>query len=205
MYACKKHIKFVKNKSNRIKKVSPMDEKALKVRMEKSIDAYKSDLGGLRTGRASSDLLAPVTVKAYGQEMPLNQVGNISVGDARLLVVQVWDKGMVESVEKAIRESGLGLNPVTEGSTVRIPLPELTEDRRKELIKVARQYAENARVSIRNIRRDAMDEIKKDQKEGDISEDDARRFSDKVQSITDEKIAVVDTMLETKEEDVMKV
>lgn len=182
-----------------------MDEKALKQRMEKSIEAYKTDLGGLRTGRASADLLAPVTVNAYGSEMPLNQLGNVSVGDSRLLVVQVWDKTMVESVEKAIRESGLGLNPVTEGTTVRIPLPELTEERRKELIKVARQYTENARVSIRNIRRDAMDQIKKDQKEGDISEDDAHRLSERVQTITDEYIATIDKLLEAKEEDVMKV
>lgn len=182
-----------------------MDEKALKQRMEKSIEAYKSDLGGLRTGRASADLLSPVTVNAYGQEMPLNQVGSVSVGDARLLVVQVWDKGMVEGVEKAIRESGLGLNPVTEGQTVRIPLPELTEDRRKELLKVARGYAENARVSIRNIRRDAMDEIKQDQKDGNISEDDAHRYSDQVQKITDSYIAKVDELLENKETDVMKV
>ena len=182
-----------------------MDEHALKKRMEKSIEAFKTDLGGLRTGRASTDLLSPVTVKAYGQEMPLNQLGNISVGDARLLVVQVWDKSMVENVEKAIRECGLGLNPVTEGTTVRVPLPELNEERRKELIKVARQYGENARVSVRNIRRDAMDDIKKDQKEGNISEDDAHRFSDKVQNITDDSIATIDSMLETKEEDVMKV
>ena len=182
-----------------------MDVNALKKHMEKSIDSFKTDLNGLRTGRASTDLLSPVTVKAYGQEMPLNQMGNVSVGDARLLVVQVWDKSMVSSVEKAIRECGLGLNPVTEGTTVRIPLPELTEERRKELIKVARQYTENARVSVRNIRRDAMDKIKKDQKEGDISEDDAHSFSDKVQSVTDESIATIDSMLEAKEEDIMKV
>ena len=182
-----------------------MDANALNSKMDKSIAAFNTDLGGLRTGRASSDLLSPITVNAYGQEMPLNQVGNISVGDARLLVVQVWDKTMVEGVEKAIRESGLGLNPVTEGQTVRIPLPELTEDRRKELIKVARTYAENARVSIRNIRRDAMDEIKKDQKDGNISEDDAHRFSEKVQEVTDKFIKQIDEKLESKESDVMKV
>lgn len=182
-----------------------MDIKDLKQRMEKSISSFKTDLAGLRTGRASTDLLAPITVNAYGQEMPLNQLGSISVGDSRLLVVQVWDKTMVESVEKAIRESGLGLNPVTEGTTVRIPLPELNEERRKELIKIARQYAENARVSIRNIRRDAMDNIKKDQKEGDISEDDAHRFSEQVQNVTDEFISVIDELLEQKETDVMKV
>lgn len=182
-----------------------MKEQVLKSKMDKSISAFNQDLGGLRTGRASADLLAPVSVNAYGQEMPLNQVGNVSVGDKRLLVVQVWDKTMVEGVEKAIRESGLGLNPVTEGQTVRIPLPELNEERRKELIKVARSYAENAKVSIRNLRREAMDEIKKDQKEGDISEDDARRFSERVQDVTDKFIKQIDETLEAKEADVMKV
>jgi len=132
-----------------------MNEAVLKSKMDKTIDSFKTDLGGLRTGRASADLLSPVTVDAYGQSMPLNQVGNVSVPDSRLLAVQVWDKSMVEAVEKAIRESGLGLNPVTEGQTIRVPLPALTEERRKELIKVARKYAEDSRVAIRNQRRDA--------------------------------------------------
>ncbi len=182
-----------------------MDENQLQGKMEKSIDSFKHDLGGLRTGRASVDLLAPVMVEAYGQKMPLNQVGSVSVTDNRLLTVQIWDKGMVESVDKAIRESGLGLNPVAEGQTVRIPLPELTEDRRKELIKVARKYAETSRVSIRNLRRDAMDNIKKSQKDGDISEDDSRRLSDRVQEMTDKFVATVDTVLADKEIDIMKV
>ena len=182
-----------------------VDTQALSSRMEKSISAFTTDLGGLRTGRASADLLAPVMVNAYGQSMPLNQVGTVAVSDARLLTVQVWDKGMVEGVEKAIRESGLGLNPIPDGQTVRIPLPELTEERRKELIKVARQYAENARVAVRNIRRDAMDDIKKAEKNSDISEDDARRDSDQVQTLTDKFITEVDSILTSKEKDILKI
>lgn len=182
-----------------------VDTQELSSRMEKSIVAFKADLGGLRTGRASADLLAPVMVNAYGQNMPLNQVGTVSVADTRMLTVQVWDKGMVDSVEKAIRESGLGLNPISDGQTVRIPLPELTEERRKELTKIARQYAENTRVAVRNIRRDAMDIIKKSEKDGDLPEDDARRESDQVQTLTDKFIVEVDTVLSAKEKDILKV
>jgi len=182
-----------------------MNAAALKGKMEKSIDSLKQDLGGLRTGRASVDLLSPITVMAYGQSMPLNQVGNVSVPDSRLLSVQVWDKTMVDAVEKAIRESGLGLNPVTEGQTIRVPLPALTEERRKELIKVARKYAEDARVAVRNQRRDAMDDVKKAQKDGEISEDDSRRASDEIQKVTDSFISKIDTILSEKEEDIMKV
>ena len=182
-----------------------MNEAVLKSKMEKTIDAFKHDLGGLRTGRASADLLSPVMVEAYGQSMPLNQVGNVSVPDSRLLAVQVWDKSMVEAVEKAIRESGLGLNPVTEGQTIRVPLPALTEERRKELIKIARKYAEDSRVAIRNQRRDAMDDVKKAQKDGEMSEDDARRASDDIQKVTDAFVSKIDTVLAGKEEDIMKV
>lgn len=182
-----------------------MNEAALKSKMDKTIDAFKSDLGGLRTGRASADLLSPVMVDAYGQQMPLNQVGNVAVTDSRLITVQVWDKSMVDAVEKGIRESGLGLNPVTEGQTIRVPLPALTEERRKELIKVARKYAEDSRVAIRNQRRDAMDDVKKSQKDGDISEDDARRSSDTIQKVTDDYVGKIDTILAGKEEDIMKV
>ena len=182
-----------------------MNEAVLKSKMEKTIDAFKHDLGGLRTGRASADLLSPVMVEAYGQSMPLNQVGNVSVPDSRLLAVQVWDKSMVEAVEKAIRESGLGLNPVTEGQTIRVPLPALTEERRKELIKIARKYAEDSRVAIRNQRRDAMDDVKKAQKDGEMSEDDARRASDDIQKVTDAFVSKIDTVLSDKEEDIMKV
>ena len=182
-----------------------MNEAVLKSKMEKTIDAFKHDLGGLRTGRASADLLSPVMVEAYGQSMPLNQVGNVSVPDSRLLAGQVWDKSMVEAVEKAIRESGLGLNPVTEGQTIRVPLPALTEERRKELIKIARKYAEDSRVAIRNQRRDAMDDVKKAQKDGEMSEDDARRASDDIQKVTDAFVSKIDTVLSDKEEDIMKV
>ena len=182
-----------------------MNEAALKSKMDKTIESFKTDLGGLRTGRASADLLSPVVVEAYGQSMPLNQVGNVSVPDSRLLAVQVWDKSMVEAVEKAIRESGLGLNPVTEGQTIRVPLPALTEERRKELIKVARKYAEDSRVAIRNQRRDAMDDVKKAQKDGDMSEDDARRASDDIQKVTDSYVGKIDSVLSEKEEDIMKV
>lgn len=177
----------------------------LKERMEGAVAVLKKEFSGLRTGRASADLLMPVMVDAYGSKMPLNQVSNISVADARLLSVQIWDKGMVASVEKAIRESGLGLNPTVDGDVVRISLPELNEERRQELVKTARKYAENARVSVRNVRRDGMDSVKKAEKDGDISEDDGRGWSDKVQKLTDEVIAEIDKALEHKESDIMTV
>ena len=177
----------------------------IRQRMEKAIESLRHDFNGLRTGRANIELLAPVHVEAYGQEMPLNQVGNVSVADARLLMVQVWDKGMVGNVEKAIREAGLGLNPSADGQTVRIPLPELNEERRKELIKVARKYAENGRVAVRNIRRDEMEQVKKMQKDSALSEDDARRASDDIQKITDSYVAKVDKLLVDKEADIMTV
>ena len=177
----------------------------IRQRMEKAVESLRHDFNGLRTGRANIELLAPVHVEAYGQEMPLNQVGNVSVADARLLMVQVWDKGMVGSVEKAIREAGLGLNPSVDGQTVRIPLPELNEERRKELIKVARKYAENGRVAVRNIRRDEMEQVKKMQKDSALSEDDARRASDDIQKITDSYVAKVDKLLVDKEADIMTV
>ena len=177
----------------------------LRQRMEKSLEALRHDLNGLRTGRASTELLAQVKVEAYGQPMPLAQVGTVSISDARTLSIQVWDKGLVASVEKAIREAGLGLNPRTDGQIVRVPLPELTEDRRKELVKIARQYAEKARVSVRNIRRDAMEDLKKNQKDGAISEDDARRETEVVQKATDDMVAKVDGLLAEKEKDIQHV
>ena len=146
-------------------------------RMEGAVATLKTDLGGLRTGRASASLLEPIMVEAYGQHMPIAQVGTISVPEPRMLSVQVWDKGQVALVEKAIRESGLGLNPMTDGQLVRIPLPELNEERREELVKVAGRYAEQARVAVRNVRRDGMDQIKKSEKDGDMSQDDAKLFS----------------------------
>jgi ribosome recycling factor len=179
-----------------------MDINDLKRRMDGAIENLKTEFAGLRTGRASTSMLDPVVVDVYGSKMPLNQVGTVGVPEPRLLTVQVWDVGNTASVEKAIRESGLGLNPMAEGALIRVPIPELNEERRKELTKVAGQYAESARVSIRNVRRDGMDDIKKD---GDLSEDDKKRESDNVQSLTDEKIKVIDDMLASKEKDIMTV
>ena len=174
-------------------------------RMEGAITALKNELGGLRTGRASAQLLDPVQVEAYGQTMPINQVGTVSVPEARMVAVQVWDKSMVGAVEKAIRESGLGLNPVTDGTTLRVPLPELNEERRRELVKVAHQYAEQARVAVRHVRRDGMDVLKKAEKDGDIGKDDAHSLSEKVQKLTDEFIESVDNTLSAKEAEIMQV
>ncbi len=177
----------------------------LKGRMEKSMSALEKDLGGLRTGRASADLLAPITVDAYGSKMPLSQTGNVSVVDASLLSVTVWDATLTSAVEKAIRESSLGLNPSAEGNVIRVPLPQLTEERRKELLKVARGFGENSRVAIRNVRRDGMDAVKKMEKDSEISEDEARNISDEIQKLTDTFVKNVDTYLEKKEKDIMKV
>lgn len=176
-----------------------------KTRMGKAIDALKHDFNGLRTARASTDLLAPVTVEAYGSRVPVQQVANINVADTRLLTVQVWDGTLLAAVEKAIRESGLGLNPQTDGNTLRLRLPELTEDRRKELIKLAKKYAEDSRVAIRNIRRDANDAIKKLEKDGQASEDDVRRNTDDIQKVTDQFVKQVDDALAAKESDITKV
>lgn len=177
----------------------------LKGRMEKSMAALEKDLGGLRTGRASADLLAPITVDAYGSKMPLSQTGNVSVVDASLLSVTVWDSSLTSAVEKAIRESSLGLNPSAEGNVIRVPLPQLTEERRKDLLKVARGFGENSRVAIRNVRRDGMDAVKKMEKDSEISEDEARSISDEIQKLTDTFVKNVDTYLEKKEKDIMKV
>lgn len=179
-----------------------MDINDLKRRMDGSIENLKTEYAGLRTGRASTSMLDPVVVDVYGSKMPLNQVGTVGVPESRLLTVQVWDAGNAPAVEKAIRESGLGLNPMAEGAMIRVPIPELNEERRKELTKVAGQYAEAARVAIRNVRRDGMDDIKGDK---DYSEDDKKRESDNVQSLTDEKIKAVDEMLSAKEKDIMTV
>lgn len=177
----------------------------LKQRMEGAINALKNEFSGLRTGRASTELLSPVKVEAYGQEMPLNQVGSVNVVDARTLSVSVWDKGMVTAVEKAIRESGLGLNPAVDGQVVRIPLPELNEERRLDLVKVARKYAEEGRIAIRNVRRDGMDTIKKQQKDSEISEDDAKYEEQDIQKLTDEYVGKVDALLADKEKDIQSV
>ncbi len=181
------------------------DKADLKRRMEGAVDNLYKEFGGLRTGRASANLLEPVNVEAYGSKMPLNQVATVSVPESRLLSVQVWDAGLVKATEKAIRDSGLGLNPQPEGTTIRIPIPDLNEERRAELSKIAGKYAESARVSVRNVRRDGMDALKKMEKDGEISEDELKRSSDEVQRLTDEKIQKIDTMLSEKEKDIMQV
>jgi ribosome recycling factor len=182
-----------------------VDLNDLKKRMEGSIASFNKDLGGLRTGRASAALLDPVMVDAYGQKMPLNQVANINAPEPKLITVQIWDKSMVGPVDKAVREAGLGLNPVVDGQNLRIPLPDLNEERRKELVKVAKGYAEDAKVAIRHVRRDAMETLKKAEKDKEIGQDEARGSSDKVQKMTDEMVSEVDSVLATKEAEIMQV
>ena len=174
-------------------------------RMEGALEVLYKEFGGLRTGRASISLLEPITVEAYGQPMPMNQVGTVGVPEARLLTVQVWDKGLVSSVEKAIRDSDLGLNPVSDGQLVRIPIPPLSEERRVELTKIAGRYTEEAKVAIRNVRRHAMDELKKAEKDGDISEDAQRDYGDNVQKLTDAYVSKMDEALAKKEEEILQV
>ena len=171
-------------------------------KMDKSLDALKREFGGLRTGRASVNMLDQIKVDAYGSLMPLSQVGTVNVPESRLLTVQVWDKGMVSSVEKAIRESGLGLNPSSDGQIVRIPIPPLNEQRRHELTKIAAKYAEEARIAVRNTRRDGMEMLKKMEKDGDCSEDEHRRLSTQVQELTDERVKKIDVMLDQKQKDI---
>ena len=177
----------------------------LERRMEGAVEVLHKEFGGLRTGRAATSLLDPVTVEAYGQAMPLNQVGTVGVPEPRMLSVQVWDKGMVKAVEKAIMDAGLGLNPQADGQMVRIPIPALNEERRSELAKVAGKYAEEARVAVRNVRRHGMDELKKAEKDGDISEDALREYSDDIQKMTDANVAKIDETLANKEEEIMQV
>ena len=177
----------------------------LKTRMQKSIASLKDELAGLRTGRASPSLLEPVTVEAYGSRMPLNQVATVTVPEARMLSVQVWDRSMAGAVEKAIRNSGLGLNPAAEGAVIRVPLPELNEERRRDLTKVAHNYAEAARVAVRHIRRDGMDLLKKLEKDGKMSEDDSRKNGTKVQELTDKLIKEIDQAILAKEAEIKQV
>ena len=181
------------------------DEKALKKRMEKALEALSTEFGGLRTGRASASLLDNITVMAYGAQTPLNQIGSVSVPEPRMLAVNVWDKVNVGAADRAIRDSGLGLNPVVDGTNLRIPIPPLNEERRAELAKIAGKYAEQARISVRNVRRDGMDSLKKMQKAGDISEDEQKVFSEDVQKLTDQYIKPVDEALKAKEEEIMQV
>lgn len=177
----------------------------LKRRMEGAITAFHNDLKGLRTGRANTALLEGINVEVYGSKMPLDQVATISVPEARLLSVQVWDKANVPSVEKAIVNANLGLNPSSDGSLVRVPIPDLSEERRKEMVKIASQYAEKARVSVRNVRRDGMDNIKKMEKDGDISKDEQHSLGDEIQKLTDEFVKNIDDSSAAKEKEIMSV
>lgn len=176
-----------------------------KTRMEKSFESLKADFGGLRAGRAHASLLDGITVEAYGSPTPLSQVGTVSVPDARTLSVSVWDKGLAKAVEKAIRESDLGLNPVSDGQLIRIPIPPLSEERRKELVKVAGKYAEQGKVAVRNVRRDALDGIKKLKKDNAISEDEEKKYENEIQKLTDETIKKIEDELNRKEKDIMQV
>ncbi len=174
-------------------------------RMKGAVDTLKSEFGGLRTGRASPALIDPVRVEAYGNAVPVQQVGTVSTPEPRLLTVQVWDKGLVKAVDKAIRDAGLGLNPQIDGQLLRIPVPELNQERRKELAKLASKYAEHARVAIRNVRRDGMEVLKKLEKDHKIGQDEHRKLGDELQKLTDAQIKEVDTMLHGKEQEIMQV
>ncbi|MBO6797791.1 ribosome recycling factor [Maricaulis sp.] len=185
--------------------MSDYDEDDLKRRMEGAIDSLRKEFAGLRTGRASANLLDPIKVEAYGTPTPINQVGTVSVPEPRMISVQIWDKDMVGAVDKAIRNSQLGLNPVVEGQLLRIPIPPLNEERRAELAKLAGSYAENARVAVRNVRRDGMDGLKKLEKDGTLSEDEHKSFADDVQKLTDDAIKKIDENLKTKQEEIMQV
>ena len=177
----------------------------LKKRMDSALEVLRKELQGLRTGRASASLLEPIVVEAYGSEMPLTQVGTVNVPEPRMLTVQVWDRGLVKAVEKAIRTSSLGLNPAVDGQVIRVPLPELTQERRNELVKVAHKYAEQARVAVRNVRRDGMDNLKRLEKDGDISQDEHKHWSDEVKKLTDKHIESVNQLLDHKEKDILQV
>ena len=175
----------------------------LQRRMHGAGEALKHDLGGLRTGRASTALLDHITVEVYGAQMPLNQVATVSVPEPRLLTVQVWDRSSVTPIEKAIQSAGLGLNPITDGQLIRLPIPDLTEERRKELAKLVGQYAEKARIAVRNVRRDGMDHLKQDEKKHSISEDERKRLETEVQKLTDQTISEIDDAAETKETEIL--
>ena len=182
-----------------------LDIADLERRMNGALGALKTEFSGLRTGRASASLVEPLTVDAYGAAMPMTQVGTISVPEPRMVSIQVWDKGLIGAVEKAVRESGLGINPVVDGQTIRIPIPPLTEERRVEMTKVAGKYAEQARVAVRNVRRDGMDALKKAEKAGEIGEDEHKKRADDIQKQTDDFIKRIDDMLSAKDEEIMQV
>ena len=177
----------------------------LRRRMDGALEVLRKEFGGLRTGRASASLLEPITVAAYGGTLPLNQMANISVPEPRMITVQVWDRAMVKAVDKAIRESGLGLNPQTEGQVIRVPIPDLNEERRRELTRVSARYAEQARVSVRNVRRDGIDVLKRREKETDITQDQQRKLQQEVQHLTDDYIRRIDEALEQKDREILQV
>ncbi|QDH17523.1 ribosome recycling factor [Swingsia samuiensis] len=174
-------------------------------RMDGAIDSLRRDLSGLRSGRASPNLLEPVRVEAYGSEVPLSQVGSIAVPEARMLTVSVWDRSVVGAVERAIRDSGLGLNPAADGQTIRVPIPVLTEERRNELARAAGRYAENAKIAVRGVRRDGMEQTKTAEKNSDISQDDMKTWSDSIQKLTDEYVKKIDDILAEKEREIKQV
>jgi ribosome recycling factor len=179
------------------------DKADLERRMHGALESLKNDLGGLRTGRATTSLLDPIQVEVYGAMMPLNQVATVSAPEPRLLSVQVWDKSNVTPVEKAIRSAGLGINPIVDGQNIRLPIPDMTEERRKELAKLAHQYAEKAKIAVRNVRRDGNDALKTDEKKKDISEDDRKRLETEVQKMTDATIADIDAAFAAKEKEIL--
>jgi ribosome recycling factor len=174
-------------------------------RMDGAHDVLRKEFGGLRTGRASAGLLEPITVAAYGGTMPINQLANVSVPEPRMITVQVWDRTMVKPVDKAIRESGLGLNPQTEGQVIRVPIPDLNEERRRELTRVAAKYAEQARVSVRNVRRDGIEILRRQEKDGDISQDQQRKLQQEIQHLTDDAIHRIDETLAQKDREILQV
>ena len=180
------------------------DKADLQRRMHGAVEALKHDLGGLRTGRATTTLLDPIHVEAYGSNMPLNQVATVSAPEPRMLSVQVWDKSNIGPVEKAIRNADLGINPVVDGNNIRLPIPDMTEERRKELSKLAHQYAEKAKIAVRNVRRDGNDALKHDEKKGEISEDDRKRRETEVQKLTDETIGEIDQVLAAKDREILQ-
>jgi ribosome recycling factor len=179
--------------------------KDLRRRMDGALEVLRKEFAGLRTGRASASFLDPVHVDAYGNTMPLSQVGTVSVPEPRLIIVQVWDRGVVKAAEKAIREAGLGLNPQTEGQTIRVPIPDLNEERRRELTRVAAKYAEQARVSVRNVRRDGMDLLKKQEKDHKLTQDQHRKLDKEIQTLTDDTIKKVDALLAQKDKEILQV
>ena len=185
--------------------MSDFDMADLRKRMNGAVDVLRKEFAGLRTGRASASLLEPITVAAYGSEVPLNQVGTVGVPEPRLLSVQVWDKSLVKAVEKAIRSADLGLNPAVEGTLIRVPIPELSQERRAELAKVAARYAEAARVAVRNVRRDGMEQLKRQEKDGELSQDAHHKAAQQVQELTDSEIKQINDLLAAKETEIMTI